>query len=230
MQKTAIIAFVALMLSVSAVCADGQGMGGDGQAAAGDGAGMPDIEQMINNADEGMLISPGPGAGAKAQNVEQARDMVQQRQEEMAQEMQGMSEDRQNVYRNQNTVREAVHALLSMEGLVGGIGPQVSAIARNFNNSVQATIKAEEKIQERGAFARFFVGGRADAAEEIEQEVSQNRARIEELKQLKTQIADPAVQAMYQEQIQLTEKEQARLQSLAQNETKSKGILGWIWK
>jgi len=33
-----------------------------------------------------------------------------------------------------------------MEELVGGIGAQVREVARNFNNSVQATIRAEERI------------------------------------------------------------------------------------
>ena len=35
---------------------------------------------------------------------------------------------------------------------------------------------------------------------------------------------------MMQEQIQQMEQEQLRLQDLAQNEKKSKGLLGWIWK
>ena len=73
--------------------------------------------------------------------------MIQQKQQAMNQELEGKKEKEQNVYQNQNQVRLAVHSLLAMENLVGGIGKNVSQIARQFNNSVQATIRAEEKIQ-----------------------------------------------------------------------------------
>ena len=76
-----------------------------------------------------------------------------------------------------------------MEDLAGGIGKNVSAIAKNFNNSVQATINAEAKIEKRSGFARFFAGGDHDAAEAIEAEVEQNKLRIQELKQLKRDVA-----------------------------------------
>jgi hypothetical protein len=212
-----------LVLMSTAVCAEQGGQG------AGDG-GMPQPELISAEGGEADNDTASQGKMAKAQTASEVKEMIQERKQEMDQEMQGMGEEKQNVFRNQNQVREAVHALLAMEGLVGGIGKQVSEVARNFNNSVQATIRAEEKVQERGAFARFFAGGDHDAADEIEQEVSQNRQRIEQLKQLRLQIADPEVQAMYQEQIQLMEKEQARLQELAQKEKQSKGLLGWIWK
>ena len=157
--------------------------------------------------------------------------MVQARQQEMKQEMQEMGQGQQNMYMNQNQVRLAVHALLAMEGLVGGIGKNVSEIARGFNNSIQSTIKAEEKIQTRGRIARFFMGGDHEAAEEMEQEVNRNRERIQELKQLKEQCeCDEEVMNMFQEQIQNMEQEQNRLQGLAQAEKKSKGIFGWLFK
>jgi len=38
------------------------------------------------------------------------------------------------------------------------------------------------------------------------------------------------VKAMLQEQIQNMEQEQVRLQQLAQNEKKNKGVFGWLWK
>jgi hypothetical protein len=101
----------------------------------------------------------------------------------------------------------------------------------NFNNSVQATIRAEEKIQTKSGFARFFSGGDEKSAAEIEAQVTQNRERIQELTQLRDQCqCDEEVKAMMQEQIRNMEQEQTRLQELAQKEKKSKGLFGWIWK
>lgn len=167
------------------------------------------------------------GTQEKAGNVNELKEMIQQRQQEMS----SISDKEQKIYQNQNTVRSAVHSLLAMEGLVYDMGPQVSEIARQFNNSMQATIRSEEKIENRGFLSRMLAGGDAEAAGELEREVVQNRARIEELSQIKTECeCDPEVKAIIQEQIHSIEQEQTRLESLAQSEKESKGLIGWLWK
>jgi len=169
------------------------------------------------------------GNQQRARTMTKAREMVQQKKQEMSQEMQELSNVQQKVYQNQNKVREAVHALLSLEDLAPGIGPQVSQIAKEFNNSVQATIMAEEKIQKRNAFVRFFVGGEKNAAGEMEQELNQNQQRIQELKQLKEECASgEEVKTMMQEQIQNMDQEQVRLQQLAEKEKNTNGVFGWV--
>ena len=166
-----------------------------------------------------------------AGNAAQLGEMIQEQKQVYAQELEDMPAQQRNVYMNQNRVREAVHALLAMENLTGGIGQQVSEIARNFNNSVQATIRAEEKVQSRNMITKFLFGGDEEAGAEIESEVSQNMARIEELKQLRDQCeCDEEVRSMLQEQIQNMELEQNRLRELAQNEIRNKGILGWLFR
>jgi len=167
-----------------------------------------------------------------AGNATQLQQMIQQREQDMEQEKNGLSDpEQQEILQNQNRVRLAVHAFLAMENLVGGIGQNVSEIAKEFNNSVQATIRAEERIEKKSGFSRFFSGGDEKSAEEIENEVEQNRNRIEMLKQLKEQCScGEEVKAMYQEQIQNLEQEQNRLETKAQNEMKSKGMFGWLWK
>jgi hypothetical protein len=168
---------------------------------------------------------------AQERNLTQVRNLIQEKQQKMNQQLEGLDDKQQNMYRNQNQVRLAVHALLAMENFTGDIGPQVSEIARNFNNSVQATLNSEEKIQQRSAFARFFMGGDNEAAENIEQEVNQNQQRIQELKQLREQCnCTEEVKSMFQEQIQNMEQEQSRLQELAQQEKQRKGIFGWMFR
>ena len=99
------------------------------------------------------------------------------------------------------------------------------------NNSIQSTIRAETRVEERSGFTRFFAGGDEAAAEEIEKEVAANRARIAELAQLReTCPCDETTRALFQEQITTMAQEQERLGELVAKEKKSKGLLGWMWK
>ena len=240
---------IIIIIVSSVVFAAGQGV-----HEPGTGIDNPDVrsanqgtDQGINQDDESNAVVSGQGTGQgqqiggeaqQLQNKEQIRNQLdelkqsmQQKQQQLNSESQGLGEKKQQMMQNQNQVRVAAQTLSQMENMMGEIGKQVSEIAKNFDNSVQATIKAEEKIQTRSGFARFFVGGDKKAAEDLESEVTPNQQRIQELKQLKEQAdCDEEVKAMMQEQIQNMEQEQQRLQELAQKEKKSKGLFGWLWK
>ena len=172
--------------------------------------------------------------GTRSRNTTELRQRIQERKQEMKEELELMSGKKQKVYKNQNLVRETVHNLLEMRYLLdqkGGIGQNISEIAREFNNSVQSTIIAEEKIQTRSRFMRILVGGDDKSADELQGEVSRNNERIQRLKQLKEQIQnDDELRQVLQEQIQQMEQEQSRLQELSQNEKKNKGLFGWLFK
>lgn len=248
MKKIMIALFIVVLMS-SMVLAQGQ----QGIHEPGTGIEEPELRETGQGTGEGAKDNTSPGkesideaetgmpAGeqvmaqermqVKAQTENELKAMVQQKQQEMNNELKGLNKDEEKVYKNQNQVRMAVHTFLAMEDLVGGIGPQVREIARGFNNSVQATIKAEENIEKRGAFKRFFAGGDEESAEEIEQESKKNMEKLKEMKQLKEECdCTEEVKAMMQEQIQNMEQEQIRLQELADKEKKSKGLFGWMWK
>lgn len=164
-----------------------------------------------------------------AKNTNQLREMIQNRQQEMNQETEVMGEQLRAIYQNQNRVRLAVHTLLAAENISGGIGKNISAIAREFNNSVKATIKSEEKINSRGGFTKFLFGGDSEAADEIEQELNMNQERIQELNRL-TEHCDEELKGMMQEQIQNMEQEQNRLRQKSQEEKRNKGLFGWLFR
>ena len=154
-----------------------------------------------------------------------------EQQQVMTQELEGMGKDEQKVYQNQNQVREAVQAMKMLGEMQGGIGPEVSGIAQGFDNSIQATIQAELKMEKRSGLSKFFAGGDHKAAEAMEQEVQQNQEHIKEMQQLHDGCdCDAEVKAMLQEQIQTMTQEQARLQDRAEQEKSKKGLFGWIWK
>jgi hypothetical protein len=202
------------------------------EEAQGTGQGLNATAREEAAAEAGQEIAAQLRRELRMQTPEGVRVLIQERREQMQQEIQGIqNRARQRAHQNQNEVRLAVHALLEMDNLTRGIGPQVREVARNFNNSIQATLNAEERIQARGGFKRFFAGGDHEAAGELEREANQNNQRIQELKQLREECdCDEEAKTLMQEQIQDLEEEQERLRGLAQAEKKSKGILGWIWK
>ena len=211
-MKRIIATLFVLMLIMPVVLAQQQGI-----HEPGTGIEQPELkeaQQMVN-----------------AQSTTQLQEMVQEKQQEMNQNLEGLGTQQREMIQNQNRVRLAVHALIGAEDLIGGSGPQVSGLARECNNSVQATIRAEEKIQNRGALTRLFAGGDAEAAKSLQGEVNQNQQRIQEMQQLiQDCTCDEPVREMLQEQLQSMEQEQLRLQELAESELQSKGLFGWIWK
>ncbi len=218
MKKIAIIIIVSLFLLSSFTTAAQRVPESSMKTGAKIEAG---VDQETQNRGEGSNIMPQVREVTKAGNAQELGEIIRERQQEMLQE----------VFKNQNRMRLAVHALLASEDLIGGIGKNVSQIAKEFNNSVEKTIRAEEKIKQRSGLIKFFLGGDKKAAEEIEQEVNKNQERIQQLHQLMEQCeCSEEVKSMVQEQIQNLEEEQNRLKQLAEEEKQNKGIFGWLFK
>lgn len=235
-MKKLFVLIICLVLAASFALAPGlQGQQGEQEigdlddpevkgAEKGEGSGLM-IMDVDEETDEGL------GKQIKAKDTEELKQMIQQKQQEMEQERARAGGIEGKVFQNQNSVRLAVHSLLAMEDLVGGIGPQVRLVAREFNNSVQATIKAEEKIQKRSKIKKFFLGGDEEAAAELESEIESNKLRIQQLKQLKEQCGcGSEVKELFMEQMQNMELEQERLGQLVKEEKDSKGLFGWMFR
>jgi hypothetical protein len=132
--------------------------------------------------------------------------------------------------KNENEVLLAVHTLLETEDLNGGIGRNVSAIARDFNNSASSARQLEDRIQTRNSFIRLLFGGDRDAARELANLTARNQARIVELNQLiRSATLDTEVRAMMEDQVRILQTEQERLEQLATREQDDRGFLGWFW-
>lgn len=166
----------------------------------------------------------------RAKNIEELRNMISENRQKLQDEIKNLgNENIQKVWRNQNQVREAVHALLASEDLMGGIGSQVSAIAQQFNNSLQKTVQAEERIQARSKLKLFFFGGDNLAAEELKNEVVQNQDKIGQLMMFKESCqCSEEVRQILEEQIENMQQEQDRLMQLAKEQQNKKGIFGWL--
>jgi hypothetical protein len=161
----------------------------------------------------------------------QIQEAMAEKQASMNQMMQGLSESEKKVYESQNKIAIAVHALLA-SGDIEGIGPQISEIAREFENSMQATVRAESQIEERGAFRKSLAGGDHRAARELVEETERNKEMIAQLRALLAECEEcgQEVKSLLMEQVRNIELEQDRMNERAREELSKKGLIGWIWK
>ena len=168
-------------------------------------------------------------ASGTATSVPHLVQMIKERVRELEQEgTSSVATSSKNTIRNQNQVRVAVHALLASDTLLGGIGPQVSAIAREFNASVATTTRAENRILSRNFFSRFFFGGDKENSASIQSEVSHNRVSIKQLSNLlENSTISVELREMLKNQITILEQEQNRLFDLAEQEKNRWGIFNW---
>jgi len=188
-------------------------------------------EQQARNGGDGQQVAAMQQQQAGHAQAMAINQTIRESEERYGSEASAMPAQQAQIYQNQNRVRVAVQALLGAENITG-IGKNVSAIAREFGDSVQATVRAEERMRERDGIGRLLFGGDEKAAEELEQQAAQNRQRIMQMQQLiaRCEGCDAQAQSMLQEQLQNVEQEQSRLMQLAQQEKEEKGLLGWLWK
>ena len=157
------------------------------------------------------------------------RENLQKNRMEYAASLANSSSGKGAWMKNENDISVAVHSLLAMENVTGGIGPQVSEIARTFNNSVQSTFRLEERIQNRDVFSRLFFGGDQSAARELANLTSENQVRIMQIQQLvNTTEMDTETRALMEEQIRALDQNVAEWQRLAAQEQNDRGLFGWI--
>ena len=162
-------------------------------------------------------------------NISEVREDYNKSHESLNATLRNISSGERDRIKNENEVRIAVTTLLETEDLSGGIGPNVSAIARDFNNSASSTRKLEDRIQARNSFTRLLFGGDRDAARELANLTAQNQARIVEVQQLMSSATlDAEVRSMMEDQVRILQKEQDRLEQLATREQGDHGFFGWL--
>lgn len=129
-----------------------------------------------------------------------------------------------------NVISQTVHALLAVENRTGGIGKNISVIAREFNNSIQTRLQLEDRISNRSAIMKFLFGGDRAAAGELDRELNSTDVEIQKLQRLRGQCnCTSDVAAQLQTQITAMQQEQARLRNISQMAKADKGLFGWLF-
>ena len=163
-----------------------------------------------------------------ASSFEDLKQKIEERKHELEDEEASTTPKFKNAMKNANEVRLAVHALLASRDLLGGIGEQVSEIAKHMNDSVATTTSAEAQIESRSFLVKLFFGGDQKVAKVISKEVERNQESIEKLTELLGQAnLSAGIKTALEAQITALGDVQARFQALAEKEQSRWGIFSW---
>ena len=237
------IGIVLLLILVMPYIMFAQGGGSGGSSNGGGGGSAQTVGDQDQDREQDRLRDQDCVAGTdcepqqdrdrdrlQIQTPDELRTTIQDQQRLMLGAQDGASDAVQTMNRNQNQVRVAAQALIASEDILGDIGPAVAKIARDFDNSVQTTVQAEEQIHNRSRLARFFFGSDGEVVRNFEGQINQNQERMRDLNQLmQGWDGDDQVKDLLQEQVRNMEQEQQRLQQIVDDESKSRGLFGFLF-
>lgn len=135
-----------------------------------------------------------------------------------------------NIQEHKNAVVDFVQDLLQLADKEGGIGEQVRNIAQQQNQSASTTLQAMEQVQTRNRIRTFLFGTDYKNLGVLRSEVVQTRNRLENLNKLMENIHNQAEQTGLQDQIQVLEQEQEKIENFIKDQEDKFSLFGWILK
>ncbi len=129
-----------------------------------------------------------------------------------------------------NQVSSAVYQLLQIADSDKSLGEQIRVIAQKQNADHEKIEQGLEKIHNRNQFVRFFLGVNYKEVRTAEALMAQNRARIQELEQLKNQTKNTAEQQQLAQQIKVLQSVNNEAEKALQESQKRFSLFGWAFK
>jgi hypothetical protein len=127
-------------------------------------------------------------------------------------------------------VANQVHQLLDLSNRMGGIGEQVREIAQSQYVDIEKIEESVSNLQERSRFARFFIGPKTDKVEEAKSLLTENKERLQTLKELKTEIKDAEDIEVYEKAVSDFESYITEIEEMVTKEEKGFSLFGWLFK
>ncbi len=155
-----------------------------------------------------------------------------QNQQQNQGENQQIQNNEQNGKMNQrrSRVANAVQEMLQVAERNGGVGEQIRTIAQNQNQNQEKIESSLTKVQNRNSLTRFIAGPNYGEINNAQKILEQNRQHIEQLNQIKNQIANQVDQQQIIEQIQVLEQSNSEVESFLTEAQKGFSLLGWLFK
>lgn len=212
----------------------------------------PDRDQLrIQDRDRIMLVSPtttGVAVGEQNQmrwqeqerifyqnatnTADHLRASIQERERVMEQaRLHATTSPLQNTLREQNRSLVAVQAILDVNPLFGNRAAEANRVAAEIRASIDQTVNMEEKIQSRGFFSRFFMGGDVATAKQLEVELLKTRTRIQDMDRLIQECdCDGPTRDLLKNQLRTLEQDRDRLNTLVADQYNRTGLFGWLFR
>jgi hypothetical protein len=128
------------------------------------------------------------------------------------------------------TSTQYMQELMNMEGLDEEVGKQIKKLAQQ-QIQAQSEIQTQlNKLEAKSRFMKSLFGPDYKAIKNLNQQVEQNRFRIQQLTQLADQVQNQTEETQLQEAIQALTQQNTALQEQVRAEEKVGSLLGWLVK
>lgn len=131
---------------------------------------------------------------------------------------------------HRSVVSTYVRSLLDVADREGGIGQQVRVIAQQQNESLDKTTETINKIQNRNRIKTFLIGSDYKNIGSLRSLMVKTRNEVEQLKRLAEKTTTEEVKTELQNQIQILEQEQTKINDFITLNEEKFSLFGWVLK
>lgn len=140
-------------------------------------------------------------------------------------------EQRSEVAReHMSVVARMIEELLATQSAKGGIGEQVSQVAREQQQAQEETEEQLNNLKERSGWTRRLIGPNYKAIKNLNLQIERNQERIKKLQQLQTQITGQTDKAQVGSAIQVLTNHSDALKEYLDSEEQTSSLFGWFFK
>lgn len=189
-----------------------------------------EVEIMVEEEAEEVQEDLSQGKGNANQVSNKGEDNQIRTQEKEAGNEDAQKGPSEMALQRRSQVANQVHQLLDLSNRMGGIGEQVREIAQSQYVDIEKIEESVSNFQERSRFARFFIGPKTDKVEEAKSLLTENKERLETLKELKTEIKDSEDVEAYEKAVSDFESYIAEIDEMVTKEEKGFSLFGWLFK
>src|SRR5680860_920211 len=180
--------------------------------------------------------------GVETQTQTQTANQGEETQIQVSQEIQTMVNDSRAVYTAENpTAKQGLTGTnIAAEEIIklsANVQTQDAELATQIQSIVKAQTQAMDKISEnidkiddRNGFVKFMIGANYGQIKEANQQMEQNRQRVEELNQIKSQVQNSSDATELQKQIDVLEFQNTTFQNQVDQSGDGFSLFGWLFK
>jgi hypothetical protein len=209
------------------------------QPSPGNGQGQNgDIIKNQEKVKDQERLREGDGNATGAQDMDQKREQHREREQLHAT---GTLDDATNTppaiigkgiaQQHRNEVSAAVQILVrAAEREQGGIGPQVSEMAKKIDDAAATSSQAMVKIESRNMIQTFLFGSDYKNLGELRRQVSATRNDLEQLNRLSETAKYGTSTVEIQEQVSILQQTQAQIENFIKEQEGKFSLFGWLVK
>ncbi|MFC1678360.1 hypothetical protein ACFLZ9_01385, partial [Patescibacteria group bacterium] len=142
----------------------------------------------------------------------------------------GVNQASDKATQRRSRVANAVQQMLQVAERNQGVGQQIRTIAQEQNQNQEQIEASMEKVKNRGRLKKFFFGPDYKNLSSVEDRLVNHTEKLEQLKELVSQITNDADAETLEEQIVVMEQIKTELKNEVTEESKGFSLFGWLNK